>query len=693
MKSCRWKLLLSAAALVGAVGLAAPPAEAADLDALLELDGNIEQDTDTDWEDLFDVAGGVATPKSDAALGLLDFSAVQFVRDFAPGAKGPDDSTFATGSKDIQNPSGGNIHVSGQWECNRDNNVGDKTDLVNVYAAVGTANGYTILYFALERFSNEGEANVGFWFNADGTIDCSVTGGGAFPFTGNHTDGDLNIFAEFESGGDNVNVVARQWVGDGATGQLDPTPVASGGDCDDPSPGGVEGNTPSNDLDTGEFFEGAINLTAAGITECFSSFLGDSRSSNSLTADLKDYAGGALPLCSVDASKVCTPDPDPSVCAFDSFSSCTVDADCDQVGVCSDNGAACTSDDKNNCETGSATCDSLANDTCVVEGFCAVTPFSDCTLGNEDSVCSNGPGDRCITENPFIDSDGATIVMQNDVAITNDGGGTIYDVEIKENATLNSGESCAIVAVNGVSVTASDLTGGGFVRVPDNGSDYDENLTMNETVTVAVECETQQNPYPNQVDVRAASSDGGTFNVSKTGVNLGGSDPCTVSPNPMLGLSKQCVDVRLMADSTSGLLVVEVLTKITVENTGNVVLNDVLVEDTIDGNKTTIDSGFSLLPGETRTYNLVDMPAEPSVSATPYCAITGEACIVDGDCPTIVGEDNDCNNSDKYNPDTALFNDTANASADPGIGEDPDPVNATPASVTDCFLCPQPTTP
>ncbi len=77
------------------------------------------------------------------------------------------------------------------------------------------------------------------------------------------------------------------------------------------------GPTPSNDLNAGEFLEGAINLTNLDIVECFSTFLADSRSWNSLTADLKDFALGSLPLCHVAGSKVCSADPSPGVCLIE----------------------------------------------------------------------------------------------------------------------------------------------------------------------------------------------------------------------------------------------------------------------------------------------------------------------------------------------------------------------------------------
>ena len=296
-----------------------------DLD--FELEGNIITNSPSlvDWESLFDVSGGVATPKDTLPS---NFAAATFSRDFVPGEKGPDPTTF-TGSKDINSIS----TSSATWSCACDNNVGDKVDIVNAYATIYYDGTDMILYFALERFSNEGDGNVGFWFLQDKNVSCTAScapGAGSSPFVGEHRDGDILVVSEFTNGGVVNTVNAYQWVGDDATGYLDPTPVASGVDCTTSPPGASicavvnpsiiystdipwltetkkSGPNPSNDLDTSEFFEGGINLTALGMGEvCFGKFLATTRSSQELTADIKDYAIGDLSIC--DASITIEPD-------------------------------------------------------------------------------------------------------------------------------------------------------------------------------------------------------------------------------------------------------------------------------------------------------------------------------------------------------------------------------------------------
>ena len=284
-----------------------------------ELDGNTAPDAVDpalyDWENFFGTTGNeLALP--------ANFTDSGFERDFDRTGSGAydhgDSTTFATGSKDI-------LSISPGWQCNTDNHVNEKIDITNAYAASYVAPatipgvvdaGDQILYFALERFANDGDANVGFWFLQD-AVTCESSGG-TTAFTGDHQNGDVLVVSAFTKGGDVSTINAYQWVGDDDTGGIDPTPIASGVDC-------RSDLTPSNDTtcaavnrDTinppwdnenkrggsnvriGEFFEGGLNITKAGLGgECFNTFLADTRSSQSLTATLFDFASGELGQCGV----------------------------------------------------------------------------------------------------------------------------------------------------------------------------------------------------------------------------------------------------------------------------------------------------------------------------------------------------------------------------------------------------------
>jgi hypothetical protein len=288
-----------------------------------------------DWDSIFDANGAAKDPLPSG------FSDPGFEKDFrhstATGGSfiTSDGSTYATGSKDT-------LPISG-WQCNLDNNVNSKIDVMNAYTvAYEDATGDELLYFALERNTNTGTANVGFWFLQD-AVGCESTGG-AVTFSGEHKDGDVLVVSEFTNGGVVSTIQVYRWdrnnghadcaldpVGPdcvinpaGVPGFLNPTAIGTGVDCrsgstlpGDPACGasnrttnGTGGTitTPwltsnkqdgvAHSLRTSEFFEGGINLTTLNLDgACFSSFLGDTRSSTSLTATLFDFAGGTTGSC------------------------------------------------------------------------------------------------------------------------------------------------------------------------------------------------------------------------------------------------------------------------------------------------------------------------------------------------------------------------------------------------------------
>src|SRR6266576_4356511 len=293
---------------------------------------------------------------------VLGFTAAAFQRDFGLKVSAADNcnltstdttkpfctadtTTYATGSKDVQNISGGGADQAGNWQCNKDNNVTNKGDIMNAYSAAYTAsNGHQLMYFALEKNVENGSNNAAFWFLQDGTVDCSSPGGGAVNFTGNHRNGDILVTSAYTNGGGVSSILAFRWAG-AANGCIDsdPTgapacdqqPLASGGDCKTapstpppphpvdvlcgttnsgtlPTNGNitvpwltVNGSTVGNTIVPPDFFEGAIDLTRAfseapggGTTPgCFNTFIADTRSSPSASATLYDYARGQLGQC------------------------------------------------------------------------------------------------------------------------------------------------------------------------------------------------------------------------------------------------------------------------------------------------------------------------------------------------------------------------------------------------------------
>jgi hypothetical protein len=362
-KRRRWTLI-GPLFLVAVVALIYTAGAQAVHDEQFQLDGDVLASTTTtvppgptppaktqllDWDSFFDTLGA---PISGSLTG--GFTGSTFIRDFGvdPGCSltaqsgtfcTADPTTYATGSKDT-------LDITPGWQCNFDHNVNSKIDIMNAYALSYTrADGHLILYFGMEKNAFTGTNDVGFWF-IQGNANCDAsTGTGSW--TGAHQDGDVLVVSEFTSGGGVSNIFAYAWSdadGPGGTpGFLDPNPIGSGGDCKgntggdsicattnsgpDPITGTI--TTPwltsnkndgvGNSLRATEFFEGGIDITTAfaGSTAptCFNTFLGDTRSSVSLTATLFDYARGQLGGCGASM----TTQPSTSTCVIGSCSGIT----------------------------------------------------------------------------------------------------------------------------------------------------------------------------------------------------------------------------------------------------------------------------------------------------------------------------------------------------------------------------------
>ena len=323
LRTRRW---LKAIGIVAAVVVAVllPTAAYAVHDLQFQLDGDVSASTTTmvgtttqskDWDSFFDATG---SPISGSLTG--GFTNSGFTKDFATNSNGSfntaDQTTFSTGSKDT-------LNITPGWQCNFDNNVNSKIDIMNAYALayINPANNHEILYFALERNANTGDGNVAFWFLQD-NASC-VSTGPSQAWTGNHTDGDLLIVSAFTSGGGVSTIDVYRWNG-GAGGSLGTTSVAHGADCKTttgndavcattnagtvgitgsittPWPTSNKQDGPGNTLRTAEFFEGGLDLTAKSLGgKCFNVFVADTRSSQSLTATLFDFARGTLGECAV----------------------------------------------------------------------------------------------------------------------------------------------------------------------------------------------------------------------------------------------------------------------------------------------------------------------------------------------------------------------------------------------------------
>ena len=294
-----WTALFLFSLALQSVQLATPASTlAAHNEGIFELDGNADDSgaAGADWEN--------------GPEGSLD--------SFFAGAASEtaaNDSTYFTGggSKDENDiPS---------WAITT-NSVPDKDELLDAYAAVYEKNGETWVYFGADRFDNDGDAQIGFWF-FQGNV--GIANG---DFTGHHVDGDVLILSEYTNGGVVDLVCAYEWEGAGGgdnianPGDCDPATngsnlnlVAAGAACDIAdgtfdicavtntdtanAPWPFVNKDGETDFATGQFFEGGINLSDmfGGEPPCFGTFLAETRSSQETDAQLKDFAFGSLDTC------------------------------------------------------------------------------------------------------------------------------------------------------------------------------------------------------------------------------------------------------------------------------------------------------------------------------------------------------------------------------------------------------------
>jgi uncharacterized repeat protein (TIGR01451 family) len=210
-------------------------------------------------------------------------------------------------------------------------NTPNKDEIENVYAVSristsGTATTANEIYFGAERLVNNGDSHIDFEFlQSDVTIPNPC---GAGTFSGHRTKDDILLSVDFAKGGGIPTTTLYRWKCNGnsedpVTHVCDPLasengnhinnraayavapsidPVTSAtiasfgvNDLSDITCGGwvcrKADGTSTRTLLADTFMEGGIDLTAAGFHGCISTFLPHTRSSDSFTATLKDFAG------------------------------------------------------------------------------------------------------------------------------------------------------------------------------------------------------------------------------------------------------------------------------------------------------------------------------------------------------------------------------------------------------------------
>ena len=254
-----------------------------------------------------------ATIYASLSGGSTNAFGVSFIADTVGSAE----TSFYTGggSKDINDVSG-----KGSWQYGTSNDpIPDKDDIVHAFAAayVDPADDHTLVYFGMDRYDNNGDAEAGFWF-----FKGDVTQAAEPNFNGLHQVGDVLVLINWGGSNPVGEMTVYEWVG----GKNPLALVADNLTADCATAGandnfcGVANRTTDNQpwpfLDKGastsirplELLEAGIDLNALfGDDICFSSFLASTRSSHSTTAQLKDFALGGFESCS--AALTTTPSP------------------------------------------------------------------------------------------------------------------------------------------------------------------------------------------------------------------------------------------------------------------------------------------------------------------------------------------------------------------------------------------------
>jgi hypothetical protein len=290
-------------------------------DGLFELDGDATDSVSagTDWQNAVAAGGFIARTANPADTTEIN------IPDPAPG------SIFTQGgSKDINDIS--------QWRWTN-GSVPDKDNITNAFAIAYKSTNTDgspalVAYFGQDRFANNGDALMGFWFFKSKVG--LVSGSGAGTFTGLHQTGDVFVVAALSNGGATATIDVYEW-DPTVTGNLRLLGTAGNAICSGGSnilngDGGTNFCAISNPDGTPDFlepaywpytpkagaagsyppfsfFEGGINLSAVlagtGSNTCFSSFMAETRSSRSPSAQLKDFVLGEFDTCgSVKVTKV-----------------------------------------------------------------------------------------------------------------------------------------------------------------------------------------------------------------------------------------------------------------------------------------------------------------------------------------------------------------------------------------------------
>ena len=273
--------------------------------------------TGVDNPAIFELEGNTA---NDPALAGQDWDTVTPLTPNPIQDPAPQTIFTQGGSKDVNDVS--------QWKWTNGAVPGKDNILQAVATALALPNGHTAVYFAASRFDNNGDADIGLWFfQANVAPQANGTFGPAPGQVANHIDGDLLVLVNFENGGLVPSIFVYKWQGGVNGGPVLATGLTTGECGVGPNAGNMDACAITNPTSTPapsfwgyrpksgtpgifppqSFFEGGVDLNKIFPTgvPCFSSFLAETRSSSSITAQLKDFAEGSFNLCKITVTKDC----------------------------------------------------------------------------------------------------------------------------------------------------------------------------------------------------------------------------------------------------------------------------------------------------------------------------------------------------------------------------------------------------
>jgi uncharacterized repeat protein (TIGR01451 family) len=293
--------LLALLACVFAVGVALMPMTASAVhDGPFELDGDALADPDS------------APPDDWGTLFPTDTSSTDLGHSFVTDKTGSADDGYGSGlTKDTQDVP--------NWTWVTGTVTPDKDDILHAYAATYVDGGDQLLYFGQDRAPKpNGSTAMGFWFFQD-----QVSPDGSGGFDGEHVNGDILITSDMTQGGSVSVVNIFEW----RNGAIVPLESLANAECGSASdtidalgcaianeqgPIDVPWDYPAALVPQNIFFEGGINLSRLFKDQaipCFSSFLANTRTSPSETADLKDFVVGTIDTCgTITIQKDAVPD-------------------------------------------------------------------------------------------------------------------------------------------------------------------------------------------------------------------------------------------------------------------------------------------------------------------------------------------------------------------------------------------------